>query len=340
MAADPAPPPPKRNIFSRLRTYLLILLLGVVLSAGIQWKYRDDLASALKRYQIESHNKSVLQKQHLEATFREIYHRIRTIARLPGVRTVGDKANQLSFHQGGDAFDPDAKLTIQEIYNDLASSVSISEVYIVPLNMDPDETDPNSTKPRQPLITFDEFIVGRHAEQHQDVQHEEQNELPETEIYEYRLMKKQIEWMLLNAPRLEDITGLDCPQIGGPEVITCDNTRYVPSAPNDKDRSGLVLSVPFYGLDGKLKGCVSAVILTHALRDHIGEPYWVLRNPAYDYTIEPSGLGSWKPPPSWISRLQPDPDLYYSETLTLQTADNRGRWCLWAGRPNELYWNR
>ncbi|TGU29150.1 GGDEF-domain containing protein, partial [bacterium M00.F.Ca.ET.152.01.1.1] len=59
--------------------------------------------------------------------------------------------------------------------------------------------------------------------------------------------------------------GLNVPIIGTKELITCDNTDFIHSG-NDADRSGFILSVPVFAADGSLRGSVSAIMLTSALR--------------------------------------------------------------------------
>ena len=68
----------------------------------------------------------------VEASFRQMYQGIRTIARLPTVRAL--EAESHSLHE-------DARVSAQEIYNNLAENLSVSELYIVPADFDPDRVD-------------------------------------------------------------------------------------------------------------------------------------------------------------------------------------------------------
>jgi len=320
--------------------YLPILLLGVCLSALVHLKYRSELADVLEHHRVESHDQTIVLANTLKSVFEQTYQGLRTISRLPGVRAIPTDHKELDFHGGGGTFDEDAQLTVQEIYNNMATNIALSEVYIVPLDLEPDEADPQSSKPREPLVTFDKLIVGRHSDQDVD-QKEDHSEIEEIEIYEYRLMKKQLAWMRSNVPQLEMITGMDFPAIGGPEVVTCDNTHYSPRHPDDRDRSGLVLSVPFYDPDGKLKGCISGVILSHAIRDLLPADHYAVRNLQHDYTITSRQTRSVPAsPPQWITQARPNPNLLYSEVITLETHDAAGSWVLWVGLPDEGFWNR
>ncbi len=312
--------------------------MGLVLAGAVQWKYGLDLDAAVDNYRNEMHDHAALVAKDIEHTFTQMYQGLRTIARLPGVRTVQRYAQDIEFH-GGDGLQSDARLSVQEIYNNLASNVDVSELYIVPVDMEPDRIDSHTGRLEEPITTFDELIVGRHAEDIK-TKHGPECALEEVEVYEYRLMKKQLDWMRRTVPRIENIRGLDFPAIGGPEVITCDNTRYLPSQPNDRDRSGLSYAVPFYGPDGNLKGCISATILTHALRDLLPSGDYAMRNLAYDYLVDPHQDGQWQASRSWMMSAEPDPGLFYSEVLSLDVVDEGGPWQLWVGLPDAMFWDR
>jgi uncharacterized protein YbjQ (UPF0145 family) len=238
------------------RSYLWVCLLTAMGLWVVVQKYRTDLTSAEASFRSLAGQDAQVVAREVSRTFRKIYEGMRTIARLPSVRRIDRHAEQL---------DADARTSIQEIYNNLANSVAMSEIYIVPVGFDPDRVDPVTQKLECPIVTFDELIVGRNggakSEEHEE--HEEE----EVEIYEYRLMTEQLAALQARYPREDAIEGLAFPAVCGREVITCDNTRFDPSHPEDRMRSGLVYSVPFYGPDGALRGMVSAVFLTEALRD-------------------------------------------------------------------------
>ena len=65
------------------------------------------------------------------------------------------------------------------------------------------------------------------------------------------------------------------------EVITCDNTHFIHTG-RDADRSGIILSVPFFGEDGALRGAVSAIMLSSALTQLLSSDEYVLVNPGQD----------------------------------------------------------
>ena len=130
----------------------------------------------------------------------------------------------------------------------------------MPADFDPDAIDLVTGKAQEPIMQFDELIVGLTAESVARGQGgapgfpTHKTHVDEIEIYEYRLMKEQLRRLKARFPDEAKIDRLSYPAVAGHEVITCDNTRYSPSHPDDKDRSGLVYSVPFYGVDGKFRG--------------------------------------------------------------------------------------
>ena len=310
--------------------------MGLVMAGAVQWKYRLDLDAAVENYRREMHEHSLRVAKNVEDTFTQTYQGLRTIARLPGVRAVQRYTQNVAFH-GGNGLQSDTHLSVQEIYNNLASNVDVSELYIVPVDLEPDRIDPHTGRLEEPITTFDELIVGQNAK---GTKGNHVYGLEEVEIYEYRLMKKQLDWMRQTVPRIEDISGLEFPAIGGPEVITCDNTRYLPNQPDDRDRSGLSYAVPFYGMDGNLKGCISATILTHALRDLLPSGNYAMRNPGHDYLVDPHQDGQWQASRSWMMSAEPDPGLFYSEVLSLDMVDEGGAWQLWVGLPDSMFWER
>jgi len=121
-------------------------------------------------------------------------------------------------------------------------------------------------------------------------------------------------------------------------VVTCDNRRFSPVSPDDRDRSGMVYSVPFYGPDGDLKGMVSGVILSHVLRDLLAEGNYAIRNRHSDYTITPSKPGTWQKSQSWIAAVEPDPTLMYSDVIKVRFPDAQDEWYLWAGTSSNAFW--
>ena len=310
---------------------LSLIAVGAVAATGswlVHWRSGAGIAHEREIYRTESHDASALAAARVDATFQALYRGLRTMARLPGVRKIG---------RHGEQFDADAKQTVQELYNNLATSVAMSEVYIVPRGFDPDRVDPVTCALETPSVTFDELIVeGDGAEGHRDAG----AEVEEIETYEYRLMRQQLAWFEAHTPDNSKIQGLEVPALCGPEVITCDNSRYSPAHPDDADRRGLVYSVPLFAADGQFHGMVSGVILTHALRDLLPGGGQALRHPLRDYTAGSKDDGVWQTAKAAVSRGIGDDSLIYSEAMPLQVVDAEPGWLLWCGRPDSDFWQQ
>ncbi len=336
--------------------YVLLLSVGAMLCLGVEAKHEFDKQAALTAFLTESRKESRAVGVRIEHTMNQIYEGMRTIARLQGVRAIDRYAVN---------FDENARQAVQEIYNNLGSSVVLSEVYIVPLDMDPSEWDLTTGWMQAPITTCDELILSRNASRgvpkevpggtdssctrcHESVSRDRppthitpvEGLVEEIEFYEYELMAEQLEWLRRDWPREESLKGLNFPAVSGREVITCDNSRYDPQRPNDKDRSGLIYSVPFYGLGGDIKGCISGVILTSALRDLVPGGGMAIVNVGANYAAPSWDPGPSRDHPAEVSGAQPTTNLLYSEVLDLDVLDAVGNWELWAARPDSEHWRR
>nr|MBP9839178.1 response regulator [Pseudomonadota bacterium] len=188
-----------------------------------------------------------------------------------------------------------------------------------------------------PITTFDELIIGKHAEKKEASAN---SQLEEVEIHEYRWMTQQLATFKSLYPLESMIEKLSYPMMIGPELITCDNSRYKISAPNDKDRSGIIISVPFYDMQGKLKGQISGVVLSSVIADMLRGSGFAINNEENLYTIFSKEEGQAIKSKNWISMGKPDSSLLYSEYLPLNINDINSKWFLWAGSANDEFYQR
>jgi len=309
------------------RWLVITLILLLIIPGGgalVEWQHRLALSGERRAYLLESSARSLRRLDGLQERIERIYQSMRTIARLPAVRSL-DPAQTGTMDRGGGILDENDRLVIQEIYNSLATDIALSEVYLVPATLDPDGE--HKDRPREPWITFDSLILGRTAGEPE--QHKAHEEVEEIEIFEYRLMRQQLDRMLAAYPTIDTIDGLAYPMLAGPPVVTCDNTRFDPAHPDDADRTGIVLSVPIYGSDGTLRGCVSAVMLNHAIRDLLGDADDALVNPADAIRISAPGTDD-----------ADDRATIYREDLAMDMPPGSGPWILQARRPDDDFWSR
>ncbi|MDH3741140.1 MAG: HAMP domain-containing histidine kinase [Hyphomicrobiales bacterium] len=326
-----------RKHLRQIGGYVIIGIVAASLFAAQYMASQREYQAAKRHFFHDGETNAKREVLKLETAFRSIYENIRTISRLPSVTKIDRHGTNL---------DADDRTTIQQIYNNLATNISISEVYVVPVDFDPSRTDPVTGKPEEPIVMFDELIVhGGKFSNSEDpfsaaaaATGPQETLLAELEIYEYRQLVKHQQWLKQHYPTLSSISALDVPMISGEEVITCDNTHYARTF-NDADRSGLMLSVPFYGPDGVLKGTVTAIILSNALRNLLPPKNYALTNETHNFVTRADPDGQEKHSAKWVARGEPDPDLIFSSVVELNAFDPRSKWLMWAGTPNSTYFD-
>jgi diguanylate cyclase (GGDEF)-like protein/PAS domain S-box-containing protein len=309
----------------------VILALGLAAAIFVDRLNAYQYETALNNYRIVSLDFAKQAAGRVTSSLNQIYQNIRTISFLPSVRDIDRHARN---------FDDNARISIQQIYNNLASSVSVSEVYIVPADLNPEAIDPVTGKPEEPILMFDELITDRsggfRGSDYADEKEEGRRE--EVEIFEYRLLREQMARLKKNYPTAQSVKGLNVPMISGREVITCDNTEYNKSL-LDADRMGLIFSVPFYGNDGRLKGTISAIIRTKALQRLLPEQDFALVNVRRGFVAPSLGQGQQAASSNWVRWGLADPSLLFSAVVPIDINDRGSRWLVWAGTPNEAFLN-
>jgi signal transduction histidine kinase len=308
---------------------LFILALSTILMAYIlEHETQSDIETAKQHF--ISENKEITKQiaQKLESSLGRIYINIRTISYLPGVKNIDRHATNIT---------PDSLETIQHVYNNLATAVSISEVYINPIDFEPTKIDPATGKLEAPIISFDSVILGKSLDK---IFNKERMNEAKTEGFEYQLIKEQLSWFKEHNPSSTLYKDLNIPALIGREVITRDNASHSTSRKNDANHSGIVYSVPFYGPDNNLKGSVSAIMLTDAIRDLLPEDsYYAIINKAENYFVlsdTAMKLNDW---PSYIEKMEDHPDFLFSINIPLSLSDRIGNWELVKGYPKATFYD-
>ena len=306
--------------------YALMLCAGVFAAGFVYQKSQRDYQTALEAYRKASHVEAEAAAKNISQSFGQIYQNLRTMSFLPSVRNID---------RHGVNFNDDGRQAVQHLYNNLKSNVAASEIYIVPVDINPDAMDPVTGKAQEPILMFDQVLYGFGAPPPEE-EEDTGPKLEETEIYEYRLLREQMQWLKPRYPRIGDFKDLNFPLVAGAEVITCDNDDYKATL-DDKDRKGLVLSVPFYGPDGLIKGTVTAVVRTNVVRAMLPGVNFALTNPGYGYTALSLQGGQSAASQSAVAENKPDAALLYSEVLPVESAEVRSPWTLWVGYPNDRF---
>jgi signal transduction histidine kinase len=320
-----------------MAAWLIFVLVFGSLGLIIQSHWQKNMSAAQSNYVRANHDATLSHLNQLEIALDSIYQNIRTLAQLPSVRAIDRHATNIS---------DEARVTFQQIYNNLATSVDVSEVYIVPIDMNPDNIDPITSKPEQPILMFDELILNAassqtFAQRISGLTHVSNQPLtgpPEVETFEYKQLVDQASWLKAKYPTNQNVDGFNTPFIAGRETITCDNTKFIKTL-NDNDRKGIIFSVPFYSAEGKLKGMISAIMLTNALKGLLPAENLALVNPGNDYATLAKATEKLVASQNSIETATPDPALLYSEAIALPIKDYRSPWYVWAGRSNDDFAN-
>jgi len=224
--------------------------------------------------------------------FETIYKSNRTISLLPSVRNIkdGNRSSDAEDILKEKRFSEEAHLSVQQLYNNLASSVSVSEIYALHKNFHPE-------KGEIPFFMYDQLIIGKGQEDNSNEENPSPEEsitqektesgssstptsdIPEeSEEAEYRYFPFQIEhfntpYQTLSLRDLDEI-----PSHSSPVLRTCDNSQYLSISSGDSSNAlGIFYSTPIYDLNHKFLGIITTVFRTNVLEAHLlGMPYLII----------------------------------------------------------------
>ena len=313
----------KSSAAQGLAGYLVVVALGLVLAFVVHLKSQHDYAGALRNYQNKSQVEVEGVADKVSNSLRVIYQGIRTISQLPSVQSIDRHGKNL---------DENAHAAINQIYKNMANNVDVSEIYIVPANIDPEKIDPETHELEVPILMYDGTDPKSEAEDKAKTPITTvalAEKADQVEIYEYRQLQEQMGYLKEKYPNRTSITNLDFPLIGGRQVLTCDNKEFDTSK-HDEDRTGIVLSVPFYSPTGVFKGTITAIIRNNVLRRLIPTTGYAMINQGYDYYIAADESGQPKEVDTYARSAKPDPTRLFSSVVTIKTPDPRSEWKLWA----------
>ena len=308
-----------------------IIVVGLGLSGLVEWKVHVDTLAAVDRFRDESQKELQHQAEEMATDFAQVYQGLRTISFLPSIKSID---------RHGKTIDGNARESIIQIYNNLRTNVTVSEVYIVPATLEPEKIDPETGSLETPILMFDDEVAAHKTDEgapEEKITSVAQAEhVEEVEIYEYRQLKEQMAYLGAKYPTNASIDRFDLPLVGSPPVPTCDNSDFEKTK-QEADRAGVVLSVPFFSPDGKFKGTVTAVLRTRILEAMLPSANTALINLDYGFTVIPSALSKAKSSVASIEAGKPDPALLYSDLTDIKTRDPRSHWRLWTGIPQSRF---
>ena len=306
---------------TRFRTgYWAVALLCGVLALGVHLNARYALDTARRHYVQSSRAEAEAVAQKLEDGLMSIYATLRTIAVLDSVRGMDPSGSNL---------DARSRATIKQLFDNMAIGVPAPRILIAPDALGPDRSDAAAGREAAPALVFDVRPDPIESSGQTSAPSKPEAATPD----ESHQLRDQVAWLRRVMPTLDPARQSTVPLLSTPEIMTGDRT-VARRTGVDADRAGLIFSVPLYGPDRALRGSVSAVMLSSALRKLMPQQNYALLNPGYRYRTAPSRAGQDRLSADAVERGVPDPTLIYSDCIVLSLPDLHSNWALWVGRPD------
>jgi len=241
--------------------FVVLTAVALATLTGMWLWHAADKRADQKTF-IETQVATVVQnkQRNIEALFDSLYQNLRTISLLPSVRSIsgGNRANENEDIVASKRFTPDARETVQQLFNNLRGNVNVSEVYAVIEGLD-------AQKGQVPFFMYDTVHFG-------DVKAESETpkggDTPEPdESAEYAYFPRQMARIKQGHPRFSFTSAEQIPAYLSPLMTTCDNTQYVSkSTGNVHETDGLLYSVPFYRADNQeFRGVIAGILRRNVL---------------------------------------------------------------------------
>lgn len=263
-----------KSVPAILKSMKRLILTLVAISVVTAWAFREEFRGLKARElqvrmdQRAADEAKLADKAHeIDGFFRQIYQGARTIALLPGVRSV--KAPNAPKDAPKDWYKThmtaEAHETMQQLYNNLAANVAVSEVYYVRRGFAPERGE-------SPFMMLDELILQKpttamHEDSHGKADSPAAADDPEeSEEAEYAWLAPQLKQYEATAPRFNFNSLDEIPWVVSPPMRTCDNTQYTSVSKGDvHNASGMIFTVPVYGLDGEFGGLIAVIVRVNVL---------------------------------------------------------------------------
>jgi methyl-accepting chemotaxis protein len=319
-----------KNSVALLRNGTALLVIAIISGAityGVSLKADRDMGEALQGYRTRAHQETALASQAVATSFDQIYQNLRTISFLASVRRIDRHGTTLT---------SDGRQAIQQLFNNLAANVAVSEVYIVPIDLDPDAMDSTTHQKQAPTLMFDKVRLSVEANEPEDPV--DPSEPVQEESFEYHALRDLMTRLKSVAPKLGAEAGADIPFFTIRSLITCDNSVYN-TTHRDADRTGPIFSVPFYAPDGLLKGTISVIMRDAAVAGLLPQQNFALLDTTTGNIVGSLQGGQQTASSANVQSASPDASLFYSEVVPVATRDPNKPFRLWSGRPREEFLN-
>ena len=291
--------------------YLAIIVAGLLVCVGLKYETSRQYLVAWQHHLETQQNKARDYSKRVNSFFDSLNDNLRTLGALPGIRRI-DQANQ--------NVTADDRETIQQVYNNLARNVDVTQGYVVPFG-----TDAATGRALPPAVTLGQLIEP--AAQPPQQQSDPPVVTPDTTNLELNQIQQHALWFKNNYPNLGSLRNYGMPMVSGPEILIGDNApSRKPKV--DADSLGLVFSVPYYGASGEFAGSISAVVLSKILRTVANSQSYTLISPLAEFVSAPSKRNSNIRMMMHASEQTPEPSTIFSEGIVIDTHDVRGKWQL------------
>lgn len=249
-------------------------LLAVAAAYGLWKHYQGEARKARDEYRREALSSAYERKAlEMERLFALVYESARTASLLPGVRSAsgGNRLNENVDVVADKRMSVDAAGTVQQLYNNLAVHLDVSEMYYVRNGLD-------VARGQVPFFMYDTIQLGTSAAA--DSEPVPTPDTPkESEEAEYEYYPKQIARLQQSHPHFNFKNLDDIPAVFSPLMRTCDNKQYLSKANGDeKNTHGLLYSVPVYDQKtGVMSGIISVVVRANVFEAAlIGVPFVIV----------------------------------------------------------------
>lgn len=239
-----------------------VLFIFVLAIAYMFFSFKKEQIEIVKSKKTQFINQDFLKKKtEIERLFSLTYQSLRTVSLLPSIRHLpvyNRKSEKEDVVKSG-LFTKEGQLTVQQLYNNLASNVSVSEIYAVMDGFDHAKGD-------IPFFMYDKINVTGEV-QKEDDEKKTADTPEESEEEEYAYYPKVLKFFKEQKTNIIKSDDLDSIPAELSSVLrTCDNAQYKSvSTGNVLDASGFVYSVPIYNFTNQFIGVISAVIRTNII---------------------------------------------------------------------------
>ena len=267
-----------KNFFNKKFILFLILIVTASISAyffTLQNTNKSIEESKLKKVQSLLEGKFSDKKKDIEDSFNRMYETARTISLLPGVRSIegGNIKNENEDIIQDGRLSQESYDTIQQLYNNLAFNVPVSEIYIVNEGLD-------FRKGETPFLMLDQLIIQKSKEEGGSVGEVNHDFPEEDEEEEYIHYPKQIADLKQSNPKFDFKELNKIPAVLSHVLRTCDNTQYQSKTNgNVHEAGGILYSVPFYNFNNNLKGIVSVVFRKNIIEAQLVDVPFIIVTP-------------------------------------------------------------